>query len=235
MQWILNQSAEICVGGERYAHRMWGDGGLTPDLFEPERFFDRHDGDTFYPIERERYFRRKQRFVRHLRFIGDKLPLLAVQLPSLGARFPGARVIVMVRNIVDVAASFKRRQDAEDGSWEAGGVQEAVHQWNNIMHATCRPYRSIAVLPLIYEDFFLGRLGLDAVVDFLGTSRIRPLLNAYRDACAKADQLEGDRPRQTLTSVELAYIAKTADFAAYQRLRHGEPISEAQSHAERAF
>lgn len=235
MQWILNQSAEICVGGERYAHRLWSDEGLTPALFEADRFFHRQDGDTFYPIERERYFQQKQRFWSHVRFIGDKLPLLAVRLPMVAAAFPGARVIVMVRNVIDVAASYKKRCGDGDGSWEGGGVSEAVQQWNNTMRAVRQPYRSLSLLPLIYEDFFLDRVGFDALVDFLGTTHFRPLLRGYRDACIRARELETERPRQALTSTELAYIAKAADFGAYQAIARGEQVAQVRSHEERVF
>jgi len=107
---------------------------LDPFHFTPEQFFSPVlaetdiQGELLYGRLRERWDSGS------VTVIGDKVPLYTRVLPELLERFPDARVIVMVRALADVAASFDRRAADPQDWWPAENDHRlAVSMWNEAL------------------------------------------------------------------------------------------------------
>lgn len=154
---VLNAHPQIVMGNEWFAGRAKH---LTRDMFAPERFFspqigvdcgyDIHtheDTRAYVPVARERY--------ASARFIGDKIPFLYKHLGNLAEKFTGATLVWMVRDPLEVAASYKRRQtNPDDPDWASGGVVEAVADFNASIDALRNVPAGLAVVLIQYERFF---------------------------------------------------------------------------------
>jgi hypothetical protein len=182
LTFLLNEHPQLAIGFERYKRVR---AQLDPFHFEPAQFFSPVSAET--DIRGELLYKRL-----HLRWesgsvrvIGDKVPLYTRVLPQLLERFPEARVLVLVRDPLEVARSFRRRAgDAEDW-WPAENDHTlAVQMWNEVL-ASVRavdaergvervlrrtPLRGSGLVALLpYEALFSGdRRWLEMVVDFVG-------------------------------------------------------------------
>jgi glycosyltransferase involved in cell wall biosynthesis len=113
--------------------------------------------------------------------IGDKVPLYTRVLPQLLERFPDGRMVVMVRELADVAASFKRRAADPRDWWPAENDHRlAVQMWNEALVAVREAElrgegERIFLLP--YEPLLAGeKRWLEALLAFIGlpsTERLR--------------------------------------------------------------
>lgn len=212
------------MGGERYAHRFWSDESLNPSDFEQERFFSQQDGDTFYDIRDAAWHPQKRAAWSQVRFIGDKLPLAYMRLPVLAREFPGAKVIVMIRNIFDVASSYQKRDQAEDGDWQGGGIEQAVFDWNQLFAKLQQAPVSLALLPVAYERLFIQGDDVDRLISFIGLKNPAPLRDALAVAHLDGRSLENDRSRG-LSALDAALICANADFDGYRRTLMSDPAA----------
>lgn len=221
---MMTRDSRIVMGVERYGNRFFHKDFLTDAHFTEERFYRIEKGDTFYddldgfsPY----YSESRPRFADAL-YVGDKIPKLYMYLGRVAERFPDARVLMIFRNIFDVAASYKARaRNKQDTTWPATmGVKAAVEDWSRAI-AACRANRyRMNILPLDYEKLFFQGAELDRITDFLGLETGKALLDAQKGAVARSRQIEGER-RRDLTAAEVKYISMQADFEGYRDVLRG--------------
>jgi hypothetical protein len=175
---LLNEHRSMAIGFERYKRTR---GVIEPMHFEPEHFFSPllletdSRGELLYARLRERYDRGE------VLVAGDKVPLYTRVLPQLFGRFPHGKVIVMVRDLHAVAASFARRAADPEDWWPAENDHGyAVTLWNETLAHAREAERAgwgSRLLLLPYEAFFAGEMRwLEALFGFLElplTTRVR--------------------------------------------------------------
>ncbi len=216
---VLSHSPEIVIGMERFIHKMmWGK--LSPELYTEERFFEQQPNETWYditqgkegaymPLARERW--------KKARYIGDKIPTLENHWDQLKG-FNGGRIIYMVRDIWDVAASYKRRRDRGDPTWTAGGVEEAVRDWNLSLSNFHRGPSNFGVYVVNYDQFFRGT-GYRTLWSWLELRQQEPLRRAHARISVSGRSLI-NLPKN-FTDAEIDLIRNTADHETYRDIMHG--------------
>lgn len=218
---LLTASPEVVLGVERFGNRFFKSGGLRPELFEEERFFKLVEGDTFYEDldAFSSYYATARGRYGQAAVVGDKIPKLYERLEDVSARFPGARIVFMFRNVLDVAASYKRRaQDPDDATWRADlDVGAAVVDWTRAI-AQFKAFRSaIEIKPVCYESIFTRPDDLDSLLDFVGLADPAPVRREHANILARAAQLETAR-RRDLSEAEVFDIAMRAPFGAWREI-----------------
>jgi glycosyltransferase involved in cell wall biosynthesis len=133
LTFLLNEHPQLAIGFERYKRLR---AQLDPFHFKPQQFFS--------PVTAETDIRGQLLYERlrarweggSVRLIGDKVPLYTRVLPQLIERFPGACVLVLVRDPLDVARSFRRRAADPADWWPAENDHTlAVAMWNEALAA----------------------------------------------------------------------------------------------------
>jgi glycosyltransferase involved in cell wall biosynthesis len=190
LTFLLNEHFQLAVGFERYKRLR---AQLDPFHFAPKQFFSPVTAET--DIRGELLYRRLRARWQSgtVRVIGDKVPLYTRVLPALLARFPEARVLVLVRDPLEVARSFRRRAGDPQDWWPAENDHTlALRMWNEALAAVKAVAEEqwvrsllrrtpsggpglVALLP--YEALFSGdERWLEMLVDFVGvptTARLR--------------------------------------------------------------
>jgi glycosyltransferase involved in cell wall biosynthesis len=179
LTFLLNEHPQLAIGFERYKRLR---AQLDPFHFKPQQFFA--------PVTVETDIRGALLYERlrarwdsgSVGVIGDKVPLYTRVLPQLLERFPQARVLVLVRDPLDVARSFDRRaRDPEDWWPAANDHTLAVRMWNEALAAVKEVDSQrgeflrrtpgggpVGVALLSYEGLFSGQeQWLEMLVDFL--------------------------------------------------------------------
>jgi len=213
---LLNLHPEVAIGFERFARRAKA-GDLVPELFEAERFADFQPEDSFWGKGgwADTPWRQKvlDRFAG-ARVVGDKLPQLLGQMDQL-QRFPGAKVIFIVREPLGVAQSFDARARNPGDAWQAdrdwrasveefnravedmaGFVQAGTHDTMVVNYAT------------VFDDLAEHR----RLYDFLG---VDPALAEAPTAITNyTAKLREDRPLADLVE----HLMMTVDFRRFRTL-----------------
>jgi hypothetical protein len=214
------------MGVERYGGRAFSPEFLTPALFEYERFYDLQQADTFYRdlSQFTPYYDRLRKTYPQARFVGDKIPKLYERLPELAARFPSAKVVFLLRNIFDVALSYRRRaEDDADEHWRREhGVTRAIEDWRKSLAAFVGRPDGLMFRVVCYEEFFVKGEGLDDLLEFIGIRDRAPIINHFVNIRARCRQLESQRDRN-LSCDEIVEICREAPFDIY---RHVLKLSE---------
>ncbi len=179
----LNARPDIVLGLERYISYLATHGSLSPDLFQRERFFDVRPGDTFYDnlgFFEKHYALSREKFAT-AKYVGDKIPALTGHLSQILKDFPDARIICIVRNLIDVCASFENR--ARSGRYwpKSRNADAAIGQWNRALVDVAAQAHSPNVLVVIYEDLFVDMTGWDRISAFLGLNVPSPPLKARKE------------------------------------------------------
>src|SRR5580692_10888492 len=217
---FLNQNPAMFVGMERYISLLLRSGTLPKDLFTKERFFDVRDGDTHYKsFDRFPFYRDGQERFEQAEYIGDKIPRIYDYYRPIAANFPDAKFIYIVRNIFDVAASFKRRaNDQTDVHWgRKRDAISAISEWNRSLRAT-QEFRGTGKVYIIhFEEFFLQGIGIEPLAEFLGIDMSK-LAVSLANAIARAEKKPASTKDDILTSIEKSEILRSADFGTYRRL-----------------
>jgi len=215
---FLAQHDEVVMGIERYAHRIARKSfSLAPEMFEPERFCRIEPGDTFYEsidFAPAAYRSIDTKFPT-ARYVGDKIPALYGVLPELFKAFgTSAQVVLIFRNILDVAASYEARRLNPEDNWKRGTV-EAVANWN----AALRAYRSSQykdqIIPVFYEELFSSPTHLLALLERLDLKITDADRKRAEAMCSKSASLEQKRAR-SLGTADLMQIMLHAQFGVYR-------------------
>jgi len=143
---------------------------------------------------------------------------------------PGANVIFIVRNIIDVAASYQKR--ADQGTWSADkDYKTAVAEWRQsierTLEFTANKDRKIQVHVISYEDLFLQTADLRPLFERLDLDVAPQVQTQYQILIEKSDQLDARRG-DGLTSSKRQYVAVNAPFAEYREILEKRLILPAQ-------
>ncbi|WP_083930243.1 sulfotransferase family protein [Methylovulum miyakonense] len=219
--WRLIASDErIIIGVERYGN-LFFKAPLTPELFTSDRFCNIQPGDTFYNdlTTFNPYYKNVAGRFSNASYVGDKIPLLYNHLDRLFEQIPDAKVIILLRNIIDIASSYESRaNNIDDLSWRRDKrTASAIHDWRASINVLKRYIADERVLPLIYEDFFVNDGKLDMLYKFLEMEPTEQVINAYQSMLQGSANLENNRKRHLpLDSVRL--ICETAPFGLYRQV-----------------
>jgi hypothetical protein len=209
---------------ERYNRRI-NHGELSKDLFQHNRFFAVRDGDTHYASLKaspkrfgapDYYENLKERYTR-CDLVGDKIPSLYKQFTLLWQVFPNAKVLYIYRNIFDVAQSYNARVK-QGNKWRANmDSRRAVKDWNSSLKSALNEAPEENLLPIPYEELFLGQYDCRKILSFLSLSETDEFETAITTLRAQAKDLEKNR-QVSLSSIEKRHICQHADFSSYEKL-----------------
>jgi Sulfotransferase family len=221
----------IVMGLEWFAGRQ---SELHPSMFSEEQFFapvpgldcgydirTHEDTIDYVPAARARY--------ADAHYIGDKIPLLYEHLDSFAANFPGATVVWLVRDVFEIAASYKRRHDNGDAAWDRGSVAGAVADFNASLAALRDPPDGISIIVAHYDRMFREKTGATSLL-FKLDRRLDADAAAFNQAMAEQrlrQRLNAAARAPNLDVSEQRYIAMHADLDGYHQLRamHPEPAN----------
>lgn len=210
LAFLLNEHPRIVLGFERFKRMR---GLLDPFHFTPSQFFSPVLAET--DIQGDLLYRRLYERWQggSVSVIGDKVPLYTRVLPQLLERFPGARVVVLVRELVDVAVSFDRRAGDPEDWWPAeNGHRLAVEMWNETIEqarAATGQGNGDRLFLLPYEPLLMGdERWLTALMSFIGLPSTARLRAEHRRL---AERWRGVKSR-TADAELLAYVEANQDL-----------------------
>jgi hypothetical protein len=199
LAFLLNEHPQLVLGFERFKRVR---AQLDPFHFTPAQFFSPVAAET--DIRGELLYERlRARWERgSVTAIGDKVPLYTRVLPQLLERFPDGRMVVMVREPVDVAASFRRRAADPQDWWPAGNDHRlAVAMWNEALAAARAAElggEGERILLLPYEPLLAGEeRWLDVLLAFIGLPSTARLRAEHRRLAAGWHARSGGRPGES--------------------------------------
>ena len=184
--------------------------------------FELKDGDTFYaswptfvPV------RALQEKYASATFVGDKLPRLYEMLPEVAQSFGRATLVVILRNLYDVAVSYNARAaDPDDRGWPTTqDYRVAVSDWNRACQALLLPPAGLDVVAVTYEDLFANQDNAFALFDRLQLSCDATRLD-YDQVKGIYDgglQLSQTRAHRSLTALEKRYLNAHGDSENYRK------------------
>lgn len=148
------------------------------------------------------------------RLMGDKFPALSAGFDLLDARFPGARLVYIVRNPFSVVESYQARFD--DGSWKRD-ASRGIRQWNDSMRlGLARVQAGKPLIVVRYETLFRSEPEMLALFAALGLDPAGLDRERLRFLSAKAQDLaETAVPRNEALRM---LVSDEADFGAYRAL-----------------
>lgn len=233
----LNRHRRIALGVERYRH-AFVDSNSAVDyrgLFDKDRFFDFRPSDRsayaksfrlshqdtdpkgqlaqvlewpkrLYDDAREKY--------DSVYYVGDKIPDLYRRTPFLREKFPGCKVIFLLRNPLAIGLSWQVRADNTRDKWShRAGFAEAVVEWNKALTATMLAKTVLGddLTVVLFEEMFathglrrlLSRLDLDdGEMDDIGD-----LVKMWQRVAGQDLQLHAAQRR---------YVEEHADYSTYE-------------------
>lgn len=157
-------------------------------------------------MEREEFVERLRAFAREVyartagddaRVVVDKTPGHAVWLDEILELFPGARILHLVRDPRDVAASMMAASGGWGAGWAPGTAFEAAWMWcEHVRAATAGVERARRARVLRYEDLYeapaselaelFGWLGLEADPELVERAVEETRIDRLRDGDAEA-------------------------------------------------
>lgn len=217
---FLAEDKNIIMGVERYGNLFFKE-PLTKNLFEKKRFLDIQEGDTFYSelVTFNPYYKDLNEKFDTSEIVGDKIPLLFKYLDGLFREIPEARVVIMLRNIIDLASSYEDRAgNPKDNTWsENKKTAEAIEDWRDSLKAIKNWIDDKRVKVVVYEDFFHGDLPLEDLYDFIDLELNQDAIDRFKSVKARASDLEGKRERK-LDLDAVSKICENAPFGLYREI-----------------
>jgi glycosyltransferase involved in cell wall biosynthesis len=234
LAFLLNEHPHVALGFERYKRVR---AQLDPFHFTPAQFFAPVLAETDIRGELL-YARLRTRWERGgVSVTGDKVPLYTRVLPQLLARFPQARVAVLVRDPLAVARSFERRAADPADWWPAENDHRlAVKMWNEALAAARAvdaerageeeekaPTRGAARAALLpYEALFSGEeRWLEFLLGFAGlpwSTRVAAEYRRLADSWSARNGTRAEAPE--LEEYVLAHADPGLRAWAQQRMEH---------------
>ncbi|MCB1394406.1 MAG: sulfotransferase [Rhodobacter sp.] len=224
---VLMSDDRFAIGLERYLRHCIND-TITADLWTFDRFNELRADDTHVLRTHPNWHMAEPAFERirvnpeRLAYIGDKLPRAARCYPSLFRSAPTAKLLYLLRDPLEVAASFERRAQNPQDSWRAElDHRAAVDFWNFDLARTMEFYSPARVLILPYETVFARPEAIDAIFGFLGLD-ISPEVRAAHEAAAK-ENADLRANRSQMNSAQVDFVRNHADYGTYQQLLDHAP------------
>jgi hypothetical protein len=215
----VTRHPDVALGLERYLKRSRSPEFLGPELFTKQRFFEPEEGDTFY-MDLERfhpYYAKLRARFDTCAVTGDKIPRLYEHYPELNTAFDKPKVLFIVRNVFDVAASYNRRAAAGKNWPRRRDYSVAVRDWNRSVTSTLRYFDDSDIFVVEYETFFAGRGDPGELFAFIEVPWKAKLQAGYDGLVTKGERLEAERS-DGLTSLEKRHLCRQANFHAYRKL-----------------
>jgi hypothetical protein len=210
----LTGDERIVLGVERYGTLFFNQ-NLTKELFEKERFMNLQDGDTFYKSlgDFTKYYVGLEDEFNSSEVVGDKIPMLYRYLDGLFKEIPEAKVLIMLRNIIDLACSYESRASNQDDlTWSsAKKTSDAIDDWRESLKAIKKWEKDERVKVIVYEDFFHGKFDLTGVYKFIGIPLTHDAKERYENIRVQAENLEVTRERK----LDLDAVQKLCEIAPF--------------------
>lgn len=212
----LNRHPDVALGLERYNLYTKSGGPVNEALFLPERFLDIRPGDTFY--KDFSYFPNYEQVrdkYRRATIVGDKVPKYYLRYNDALKALSGVKFIYILRNIYDVAASYKvsAAKRTHWPKWRT--VPSAIEDWNLSLQRTLEHAGAGRVHIVPYEEFFLKGVGARALWKFLELDP-GPLGTELAPDGQPASSRDGSP--KVLDAFDTYRIAAEADFDRYRAL-----------------
>ncbi len=228
---MLMGSADIFLGVERFGGYMTRHniGTLEAANYEKKRFFDMQDGDTHYNDLAsfhmfKPWFPTAEKDYDAASLIGDKIPRLYWDFDRFAERFPGAKVIFIVRNVFDVCLSYQRRKENQQDPWSLD-YRKAVEEWNQSIHCFLESAgKEFSGLVVNYEDLFpvdespAAAAAVERIISFTGVTDGHRLVQSHDALIRKAPGVEGNRLGDKLGAQAKRHILLEADVDSYRQL-----------------
>lgn len=220
---ILARDERMAIGLERYLKLSIGN-KLTPDLWERDRFCNVRPEDTHVQPQHSSWagaqvtLEHARLNYENLAYIGDKLPRSGNNYSSLAISKPDTKILYMLRNPFDVAASYnKRAQNEKDKGWRSSvNYKTAIDHWNLDVSETVKYYTKFDIHIIRYESIFRSAAEFESVYQFLNL----PLTDTVREIWgnSRRKSLSLEESRSALNDMEKVYICANADFDSYKEL-----------------
>ena len=216
---VISAHEHIAIGVERYLDKVYPNFSLTQRDFLKERFFNFSEAGTGAQFaDHPHYVALEKRYLRAIYF-GDKVPFLYVNFNAFFKSFPNAYVLFIIRNIYDVAQSYKVRLENEEDPWDRG-VINAVEDWNlAIVNSLDALEAKKRLLIVEYERFFYDDASLEKLMNKIGLKISQAVSRKYQNMMILANRYESKR-ENTLSSEEKLHIQKEMDYYNYKKLLH---------------
>lgn len=210
---LLSGSKKILLGMERFGHLVGPNSfSLNKSHFEKERFYELHEGDTFYKDLGSFHGFDSRFFSKYdeAKWIGDKRPDLYEAYDQLFASFPGCKVIFIYRDLIEVASSYHGRV-LEGKNWPASkDFKAAVREWNRSLFMTREAIaKGYDVHVVYYKDVFCSDKDLSPIFNLLGVNVDDDVKRQISMIKKRSQQLSEER-KMLLSEEELAYIQENS-------------------------
>ena len=220
---MLSVHPYACITNERYFTRFASSQDIRGDEFaSADRFFDFRPDDSF-PQALERAAGRselREKFDR-AQVVGDKVPPLYYGFERLREVFPQARILMLFRDLRDVAASYqKRAENPEDVTWPADkGWRQAIGEWNDSLRLTLAAMdKGSRILPMPYERLFSEKAVCDAMLAFVGLETSQQTDRMFEKLSATYLAEIATRRERHLDSDAMATIEREMDSTRYRQV-----------------
>lgn len=227
LQQLLGSHPKIVLGLERFfACSFAANGeGLGPHLFTKERFFEMRPGDTHYQDFSRfgSYYQELGERFDDAMWVGDKSPPFVHLLDRIEDQFDAAHVIVIVRDVFDVASSFQvRANNDRDPNWGAHrDYALAVEDWNDANRLALtfleKPGRRTGLTILSYDEVFGSQASIADLFSHLGLDYPIEVRMHYQSSLKRGRELASVR-KTVLTEDQLSYVEANADLELAARL-----------------
>ncbi len=222
---LLRAHTSVCLGRERYNYLFRNNYNLfTPTLFTPVRFSkELLSGDTHHEILDGYYdyaFSNWEKF----KYIGDKIPSLYKRYDYIFKLFPNAKIIFLLRNIIDVCQSWENRKMhsiRNSGKWEYDrGYREAIDEWNNSLTFTISALDQFPnnVLVIHHEYLFKEKKILESIFRFLNLKITIQVQDYWAKQEMRRKELEKNRLIK-LNSIQKEQLCLKSNFELYKELK----------------
>lgn len=199
---LLNSHPDIFVGTELFRTEF----SSQSDLFNKDLFHgDRYQGKLAEMKES----------TSTLRYIGDKFPAYYRNYDFLFSRFDKAKIIFIVRNIFDVAQSYKARKIHPTNPWKKG-VRRAVKEWNESLESTLIQLKKGRNIEVVCYENILFKPDHQLLND-LGLRADKSFDKSYKKIANNAKKLDAKRVN-ILDHNEKLTIMENARFDLYKEL-----------------
>lgn len=215
---LLNTDNRIALGIERYHYKVLGsEFKLDYHHFEKQRFFLLKEYDTFW--NNLLHLNHLENKFNNCIYRGDKIPRLYERLPFLYTQMPECKVLFIVRNIIDVAASYNvRSRDSNDRWLKSRDFRAAVNDWNRSLHSLAEAIQSgMDVHIIVYEDIFNCLDAFVGIYKFLSIDIYDEVLKYYNTYKSKYNQIKQDK-KDRLSPNEIKHVLLHSDIDLYQSL-----------------
>lgn len=161
---LIGAHPKIAMGVERFHNLVIPNFKLKRDHFSEQRFFDFKPSDSHIKLQDQprielSYQSLKERYGQ-CDYVGDKIPYLYDYYNELVEEFAAEdqlSLIVIIRNVFDVANSYEHRAADENQKWSRD-YKKAVGDWNRCMRKTLNLSQSFDKITLVqYEDLYGGQ------------------------------------------------------------------------------